>query len=47
MMFERIVLDEEITVYRQSDHVYFEAVESWGEDCGVVNGAQREHRDTV
>jgi len=47
MMFERGVLDEEITVYGQSDHVCFEAVGSWGIGCGVVAGAQREYRDTV
>ena len=46
-MFERGVLDEEITVYGQSDHVCFEAVGSWGVGCGAVAGAQREHCDAV
>jgi hypothetical protein len=36
MMFERGVLDEEFTIYRQSDHVYCEVVGSLGFGCGVV-----------
>ena len=47
MIVERGVLDEEITVYEQSDHVCFEAVGSWGDGFGVVAGVQREHCDTV
>ena len=47
MMFERGDLDEEITVYGQSDHVCFEAAGSWSDGCGAVAGAQREHRDAV
>ena len=46
-MFERAVLDEEITVYGQPDHVCSEAVGSWGDGCGAVEGAQREHREVV
>lgn len=47
MMFERGVLDEEITIYGQSDHVCSEAVGSWGLGCGVVAGAQCQHCDAV
>ena len=46
-MFERGVLDEEITIYGRSDHVCFEAVGSWGNDCRAVSGAQYQHRDAL
>lgn len=36
MMFERGVLDEEITVYGQSDHVCFEAVGNWGDPLDLA-----------